>query len=84
MQGTDDRDTGVDDRFSRRVMDGFGAFILSRTLFGPVRGAWPDQSPNGWWGNTPPYHGPTFILTPDNRPPIDGLTPLGQSKHPPD
>jgi hypothetical protein len=38
MQGKDDGETGVDDRFARRAMEGFGAFILGRNMFGPVRG----------------------------------------------
>jgi hypothetical protein len=31
-------------------MDNFGAFILGRNMFGPVRSAWPDKSWKGWWG----------------------------------
>ncbi|HWY99299.1 MAG TPA: dihydrofolate reductase family protein, partial [Bacteroidia bacterium] len=31
--------------------------------FGPVRGNWPDESWKGWWGETPPYHGPVYVLT---------------------
>jgi hypothetical protein len=30
---------GVDETFAHRSMDGFGAFILGRNMFGPVRGA---------------------------------------------
>jgi dihydrofolate reductase len=71
MQGKDDGDTGADDRFARRAMDGFGAFILGRNMFGPVRGDWPDDRWKGWWGDTPPYHAPTFILTHYKRPPIE-------------
>jgi len=73
MQGKDDGETGVDDRFARRAMDGFGAFILGRNMFGPVRGEWPDDSWKGWWGDTPPYHAPTFVLTHYPRPPIEML-----------
>ena len=51
-------------------MDGFGAFILGRNMFGPVRGAWPDDGWKGWWGGNPPYHTPTFILTHHAREPI--------------
>jgi hypothetical protein len=29
---------GVDDAFAHRAMDNFGAFILGRNMFGPVRG----------------------------------------------
>jgi len=61
---------GVDDDFARRSMEGFGAFILGRNMFGPVRGDWPDDSWKGWWGDDPPYHAPTFILTRYARAPI--------------
>lgn len=61
---------GIDERFAHRSMDGFGAFILGRNMFGPVRGDWPDDSWKGWWGDNPPYHAPTFILTHHPRAPI--------------
>ena len=64
--GTD----GMDEAFAHRSMDGFGAFILGRNMFGPVRGAWPDDSWKGWWGDNPPYHAPTFVLTHHAREPI--------------
>jgi dihydrofolate reductase len=32
-------------------------------MFGPLRGDWPDDAWKGWWGDNPPYHAPTFILT---------------------
>ncbi len=55
--------TGVDNDFAHRAMAGFGAFILGRNMFGPIRGKWPDDEWKGWWGANPPYHAPTFILT---------------------
>src|SRR5471030_148669 len=73
MVGKEGGDTGPDDTFARRAMEGFGAFILGRNMFGPVRGPWPDDSWKGWWGDTPPYHAPTFILTHHPRPPIEML-----------
>jgi len=36
---------------------------FSRNTFGPVRGPGPDDSWKGWWGEEPPYHVPTFVLT---------------------
>src|SRR5665213_1216880 len=39
----------VDDMFAQRAMENFGAFILGRNMFGPVRGPWPDDSWKGWW-----------------------------------
>jgi dihydrofolate reductase len=57
--GTD----GVEERYAARSMQNFGAFILGRNMFGPIRGDWPDEAWRGWWGNNPPYHAPTFVLT---------------------
>lgn len=71
MVGQDDGSTGVDDQYGQRSMAGFGAFILGRNMFGPIRGAWPDETWKGWWGNNPPYHAPTFILTHHARPSIE-------------
>lgn len=73
MQGKDGGETGVDDEFARRAMEGFGAFILGRNMFGPVRGEWPDDQWKGWWGDNPPYHAPTFVLTHYPRAPIEML-----------
>ncbi|MBY8825256.1 dihydrofolate reductase family protein [Sphingomonas colocasiae] len=63
MFGEQGGEEGVDERFARQSMAGFGAFILGRNMFGPVRGDWPDDQWKGWWGDNPPYHAPTFILT---------------------
>ena len=60
----------IDDVFAAQSMAGFGAFILGRNMFGPVRGPWPDELWKGWWGENPPYHAPTFILTHFQRDPI--------------
>jgi dihydrofolate reductase len=60
----------IDDLFASRAMENFGAFILGRNMFGPVRGPWPDDSWKGWWGDNPPYHSPTFVLTHYEREPI--------------
>lgn len=63
MFGGKEGTTGVDDDFARRGMENIGAWILGRNMFGPIRGAWPDDAWKGWWGNNPPYHVPVFILT---------------------
>jgi dihydrofolate reductase len=60
----------VDDAFAHQAMENFGAFILGRNMFGPVRGPWPDDSWKGWWGDNPPYHAPTFVLTHYERGPL--------------
>jgi dihydrofolate reductase len=71
MVGQEGGSTGADDDFARRSMEGFGAFILGRNMFGPVRGPWPDEQWKGWWGDNPPYHAPTFVLTHHPRAPIE-------------
>lgn len=70
MTGQDGGSQGIDESYAARSMTGFGAFILGRNMFGPVRGAWPDDTWKGWWGDNPPYHAPTFVLTHHPRAPI--------------
>ena len=55
--------TGIDDDFVARGFANVGAWILGRNMFGPVRGPWPDDAWKGWWGTSPPYHVPVFVLT---------------------
>jgi dihydrofolate reductase len=71
MQGKGGGSIGdIDDEFAGGAMDNFGAFILGRNMFGPVRGEWRDDSWKGWWGDDPPYHAPTFVLTHHEREPL--------------
>jgi len=69
MHGGEGGETGVDDDIAARGFE-FGAWILGRNMFGPVRGPWPDESWKGWWGDEPPYHVPAFVLTHHPRPPL--------------
>jgi dihydrofolate reductase len=62
--------TGIDDDFAARGFRNVGAWILGRNMFGPIRGPWPDMNWKGWWGDSPPYHVPVFVLTHHARPPI--------------
>lgn len=61
---------GVDNEFALRSFHDVGAWILGRNMFGPVRGAWEDNSWRGWWGDNPPYHTPVFVLTHHRRAPL--------------
>jgi dihydrofolate reductase len=70
MFGREGGSEGVDESFAQRSMDNFGAFILGRNMFGAERGEWLDENWKGWWGDNPPYHTPTFILTHHAREPI--------------
>jgi len=70
MVGAEGGSEGVDEAYAQSSFDNIGAWILGRNMFGPVRGAWPDESWRGWWGDEPPYHVPTFVLTHHAREPL--------------
>jgi len=70
IHGNEGGETGADDDFAAQGFAGFGAWILGRNMFGPVRGPWPDDSWKGWWGDEPPYHTPVFVLTHHPRTPL--------------
>jgi dihydrofolate reductase len=59
---------GLDDYFTRDFHRNIGAEIMGRNKFGPIRGPWPDHEWQGWWGDTPPFHTPVFVLTHHHRP----------------
>jgi dihydrofolate reductase len=63
MLGKEGGTGGLDDAIARSHHEGFGATIMGRNMFGPVRGEWPDDSWRGWWGETPPWGYPVFVLT---------------------
>jgi dihydrofolate reductase len=66
---------------SSRVLEeelaNIGATIMGRNMFGGHPGPWSSTQPwNGWWGDSPPFHHPVFVLTHHPRPPLalDGTT----------
>jgi dihydrofolate reductase len=63
MIGQEGGETGIDDDFASRGFRNIGSWIIGRNMFGPVRGPWLADSWKGWWGDTPPYHVPVFVLT---------------------
>jgi dihydrofolate reductase len=70
MTGGQGGETGIDEDFAARGFDNVGAWILGRNMFGPIRGPWPNEDWKGWWGDTPPYHTPVFVLTHHARAPL--------------
>jgi dihydrofolate reductase len=68
MEGGDVNDST---RVLEQEMANIGATIMGRNMFGPVRGAWPDEEWKGWWGDNPPYHHDVFVLTRYPRPSFD-------------
>ncbi len=59
---------GLDDYFTRDFSNNIGAEIMGRGKFGPQHGPWTDLDWQGWWGDTPPFHTPVFVLTHHVRP----------------
>src|ERR671939_441547 len=51
------------------VVQGVGAYIMGRKMFGGGDGEW-DESWRGWWGADPPYHTPVYVLTHHEREPL--------------
>jgi dihydrofolate reductase len=54
-----------------------GATVMGRNMFGGGPGPWNRDDPwSGWWGRTPPFHHPVFVLTHHARDPLvlDGGT----------
>lgn len=58
-----EKDHPVNRQVVSDMMDGMGAVIMGRNMFGPIRGLWGDSGWRGWWGEDPPYHCPVFVLT---------------------
>lgn len=70
MYGKEAGQEGIDNDFANRSFENLGAWIMGRNMFGPVRGAWPNNEWKGWWGENPPYHVPVFVLTNHAREPL--------------
>ncbi len=53
---------GIDDAMADRNEQGIGAEIMGAGKFGPP--GWQDDAEwRGWWGDNPPFHTPTYVLT---------------------
>jgi dihydrofolate reductase len=60
----------ADARLRDEMVEGRGAYVMGRNMYGPVRGDW-DEDWRGWWGEEPPYHAPVFVLTHYPHAPIE-------------
>lgn len=60
--------TGVDDRYAAAAVTGIGSEVMGAAMFGLH--AHPDDPDwRGWWGDTPPFGMPVYILTHTAPPP---------------
>jgi dihydrofolate reductase len=69
QHGEDGGVHSVDAEVAAEMMQGIGAYIMGRKMFGGGDGPW-DESWRGWWGEDPPYHVPVFVLTHHERDPL--------------
>lgn len=54
--------TGVDESYAQAFFTGIGAEIMGAAMFGLH--TYPDDPDwKGWWGDTPPFGGPVYVLT---------------------
>jgi dihydrofolate reductase len=59
----------ADAEVADEVVQGVGAHIMGRRMFGGGDGPW-DETWKGWWGEDPPFHAPVFVLTHHAREPL--------------
>lgn len=62
--------TGVDDRYAQGYFENVGAEIMGAGKFG-LHNFPDDPDWKGWWGEEPPFHYPTFVLTHRQLPSIE-------------
>lgn len=61
-------ETGPDGDIMEETVANIGAVIMGRRMFSGGEGPWEnDPNPDGWWGDTPPFHAHVFILTKHKR-----------------
>jgi dihydrofolate reductase len=69
QQGLEGGEHTADSEVIDEVVQGVGAYIMGRKMFGGGDGAW-NETWKGWWGEEPPYHVPVFVLTHHARAPL--------------
>lgn len=71
VHGMEGGETGESDRVAREQLEGVGATLMGRNMFGGHPGPWDANKPwNGWWGGDPPFRHPVFVVTRHPRPPL--------------
>jgi dihydrofolate reductase len=65
---------GGEDNASGPIVEGWfdnlGATVMGRNMFGGGPGPWGPSPWTGFWGSSPPYHHPVFVLTHHAREPL--------------
>jgi dihydrofolate reductase len=70
-EGEDGGEVNASTAVMEEAQANIGAVVMGRNMFGGGPGSWPEDPPwKGWWGDDPPYHVPTFVLTHHPREPL--------------
>jgi len=69
LHGEEGGADGVDSDIADEMVQGVGAYIMGRKMFGGGSGPW-DEEWKGWWGDEPPYHTQVFVLSHHPRRPL--------------
>jgi dihydrofolate reductase len=63
---------GVDSDVIAESTRNVGAYVMGRKMFSGGEGGWEDDPrASGWWGDTPPFGVPVFVLTHHAREPLE-------------
>jgi dihydrofolate reductase len=69
QHGLEGGERGADSDLIEKLVQGVGAYIMGRKMFGGGEGPW-DETWQGWWGEEPPFHAPVWVLTHHPREPL--------------
>jgi dihydrofolate reductase len=70
LHGTGGGEVNASTQVVEECFENIGATIMGRNMFGPLRGPWGKDPWQGWWGDSPPFHNPVFVLTHHSREPL--------------
>ena len=69
--GLEGGEENIDSEIVAETTASVGAHIMGRRMFSGGSGPWEDDpNANGWWGDTPPFGKPVFVLTHHAREPL--------------
>ena len=69
QHGLEGGERTVDSEVVDEIVQGVGAYVMGRKMFGGGDGVWAETW-TGWWGGEPPFHAPVFVLTHHPREPL--------------
>jgi dihydrofolate reductase len=70
QHGLEGGERGPDAEVAEGLMQGIGAYIMGRRMFGGGDGEW-DAGWTGWWDEDPPFHSPVYVLSHHEREPLE-------------